>query len=121
VAVVVIGEKPYAEMKGDRKDLHLSKQDAAMIEKAKNTGAPVITVLLSGRPLILDSALDASDAFVAAWLPGTEGEGVADVLYGDYKPSGKLPRDWPRNNDQLDEVLTDQNPLFRRGFGLEYK
>jgi beta-glucosidase len=121
VAVVVIGEKPYAEMKGDRKDLHLSKQDAAMIEKAKNTGVPVITVLLSGRPLILDSALDASDAFVAAWLPGTEGEGVADVLYGDYKPSGKLPRDWPRNNDQLDEVLTNQNPLFRRGFGLEYK
>ena len=70
VAVVVIGEMPYAEMKGDRKDLHLSKQDTALVAKLKKAGVPVITVLLSGRPLILYSALDASDAFLAAWLPG---------------------------------------------------
>ena len=115
VAVVVIGEMPYAEMKGDRKDLHLSKQDTALVAKLKKAGVPVITVLLSGRPLILDSALDASDAFVAAWLPGSEGQGVADVLFGDFKPTGKLPRNWPRAN-QSDH----QNPIFPRGFGLTY-
>jgi beta-glucosidase len=115
VAVVVIGEMPYAEMKGDRKDLHLSKQDTALVAKLKKAGVPVITVLLSGRPLILDSALDASDAFVAAWLPGSEGQGVADVLFGDFKPTGKLPRNWPRENHS-----DNQNPIFPRGFGLTY-
>jgi beta-glucosidase len=58
-------------------------------------------VLISGRPLVLDAALELSDAVVAAWLPGTEGQGVADVLFGDYKPTGKLPRAWPLNNEQL--------------------
>jgi beta-glucosidase len=115
VAVIVIGEMPYAEMKGDRKDLHLSKQDTALVAKLKKAGVPVVTVLLSGRPLILDSALDASDAFVAAWLPGSEGQGVADVLFGDFKPTGRLPRNWPRENPS-----DKQNPLFPRGFGLTY-
>jgi beta-glucosidase len=59
--------------------------------------------------------LDASDAFVAAWLPGSEGQGVADVLFGDFKPTGKLPRNWPRENPS-----DKQNPLFPRGFGLTY-
>ncbi|TAK90101.1 MAG: beta-glucosidase, partial [Verrucomicrobia bacterium] len=115
VAVVVVGEMPYAEMKGDRKDLHLSKQDASLIEKLKKAGVPVVTLLLSGRPLILDSALGTSDAFVAAWLPGSEGQGVADVLFGDFKPTGKLPRNWPRENQ-----YSNQSPLFPRGFGLTY-
>jgi beta-glucosidase len=120
--VVIVGERPYAEMKGDRKDLRLSKNDTALIEKLKQTGAPVVTVLLSGRPLILGSAFDASDAVIAAWLPGTEGEGVADVLFGDYKITGKLPRDWPRDNEQLaGKTTVHQNPLFKRGFGLTYK
>ncbi|HWY31510.1 MAG TPA: glycoside hydrolase family 3 N-terminal domain-containing protein, partial [Candidatus Acidoferrum sp.] len=99
--VVVVGEQPYAEMKGDRSDLNLDATDVALVEKAKSAGVPVVTVLISGRPLILGNALDASDAFLAAWLPGTEGQGVADVLFGDYKPTGKLPRPWPRNNDGM--------------------
>jgi len=119
--IVVVGEEPYAEMKGDRRDLHLSAKDAAVIAKAKAAGAPVITVLLSGRPLILESALDASDALLAAWLPGSEGEGVADVLFGDYKPTGKLPRTWPRSMDQVgSEMAADAQPLFPYGFGLTY-
>ena len=117
--VVVVGEMPYAEMKGDRSDLRLPAADVALVEKAKSTGKPVVTVLLSGRPLILGTALEASDAFVAAWLPGTEGQGVADVLFGDYKPTGKLPRPWPRNNDGLATAAGQPSanaPLFPRGF-----
>jgi beta-glucosidase len=119
--VVVVGEEPYAEMKGDRRDLRLSAKDAAVVTKAKAAGAPIITVLLSGRPLILESALDESDALLAAWLPGSEGEGVADVLFGDYKPTGKLPRTWPRSMDQVgSEITADTRPLFPYGFGLTY-
>jgi beta-glucosidase len=95
VIVAVVGELPYAEMKGDREHLDLSAEDKALIANAKATGAPVVTILLSGRPLVLNSALDDSSAFVAAWLPGTEGLGVTDVLFGDYKFTGKLPRPWP--------------------------
>jgi beta-glucosidase len=119
--VVVVGELPYAETKGDRNDLHLSPADAALVEKAKSAGAPVVTVLLSGRPLILGSAMDASDAFIAAWLPGTEGQGVADVLFGDFKPTGKLPRQWPRNNGGLATTggsPSDTGTLFPDGFSL---
>src|ERR1017187_8629700 len=83
--IVVVGEIPYAEMKGDRKRLNVSAEDSALIAKAKSSGAPVTTILFSGRPLILDAALADSSAFVAAWLPGTEGQGVADVLFGDAK------------------------------------
>ena len=118
--IVVIGELPYAELKGDRKDLHLKPKDTALIKKARASGAPVVTVLLSGRPLILDSALDNSDAFLAAWLPGTEGQGVADVLFGDYKPSGKLPRTWPGSKAQLSANDSQEKPLFPAGFGLTY-
>ncbi len=119
--VVVVGEKPYAEMKGDRTDLTLSVGDAALIAKAKEAGVPVITVLLSGRPLILGSALDHSDAFIAAWLPGTEGQGVADVLFGDYQPTGKLSHTWPRSNEQVAVVnASQQSPLFPRDFGLTF-
>lgn len=99
--VAVIGEPPYAEMMGDRANLDLGPDAVALVQKAKAFGAPVATILLSGRPLILGSVLEASDAFLAAWLPGTEGAGVADMLFGAVKPTGKLPREWPRNNDQL--------------------
>jgi beta-glucosidase len=121
--VVVVGELPYAEGRGDRRDLSLRPADVALVQKVKSAGVPVITVLLSGRPMILGAVLDSSDAFVAAWLPGTEGEGVADVLFGDYKPTGKLPRPWPRNNDQLAITLDHpktEKPLFPFGFGLTY-
>ncbi len=93
--IVVVGETPYAEGKGDRGRLDLPAKDGALIAKAKAAGAPVVTVLFSGRPLVLNSALSESDAFVAAWLPGTEGLGVTDVLFGDKKFTGKLPRAWP--------------------------
>jgi beta-glucosidase len=118
--VVIVGEMPYAEFKGDRITLDLTPEDIALVEKAKSSGAPVTTILLSGRPLILGSALDSSDAFVAAWLPGSEGEGVADVLFGDVKPTGKLPREWPRNNDQFMSYKMPGKPLFKFGFGLTY-
>jgi len=117
--VVVVGEMPYAEMKGDKQEPKISDTDAALIAKAKASGAPVVTIILSGRPLILGSALDTTDALLAAWLPGTEGQGVADVLFGDHKPSGKLPRNWPRDASQLTGYSVNmENPLFARGFGL---
>lgn len=122
VAIVVVGETPYAEMQGDRDDLTLSKEDFAVIKKMKKARVPVVVVLLSGRPMIIDKALRKCDAFVAAWLPGTEGQGVADVLFGDYKPTGKLSFSWPRSMSQIPVNFGDQNydPLFRYGFGLTY-
>jgi beta-glucosidase len=114
--IVVVGELPYAEMEGDRADLRLSAADQALIKQAHATGAPVITILLSGRPLILGEALENSDALIAAWLPGTEGQGVADVLFGDSKPTGRLPQPWPRNNKSVGDAIA--KPLFPLGFGL---
>ncbi len=117
--IVVVGEKPYAEMKGDRSDLSLAPEDLELIHRARLTGARVITIIISGRPLLLGSALDDSDAVLAAWLPGTEGEGVADVLFG-RKPVGKLPRTWPRDMQQVAEGPNAKDPLFPCGFGLSY-
>jgi beta-glucosidase len=116
--IVVIGEAPYAEMKGDRQDLNLSAADQALVARAKSSGVPVVTVLFSGRPLVLNSALTDSDAFVAAWLPGTEGLGVTDVLFGDCKFSGKLPRVWPHSNEHIVSTDKSEKPLFPFGFGL---
>ncbi len=118
--VAVVGELPYAEGKGNATELGLDPGAAALVAKAKASGAPVITILLSGRPLILGSALDNSDVFLAAWLPGTEGQGVADVLFGDSKPTGKLPREWPRTGDQAAANDLTGEPLFPVGFGLTY-
>jgi beta-glucosidase len=123
VCIVVVGETPYAEGRGDREDLSLSAEDQEIIEKAKTANVPVVVVLISGRPLLIDKALKNSNAFIAAWLPGTEGQGVADVLFGDYKPTGKLPHSWPRNMQQIPINVGDKNydPLFPYGFGLTYK
>jgi beta-glucosidase len=106
VGVVVIGEKPYAEGMGDRKELTLDSEDIAAVKKMKATGVPVVVIVISGRPLILDPILDQSDAILAAWLPGTEGAGIADVLFGAYKPTGKLSFTWPSQ--------------FKYGYGLTY-
>ena len=116
--IVVVGELPYAEGEGDRTDVRLSAADSALVARAKGAGVPVVTILYSGRPLLLDSVLDQSDAFVAAWLPGTEGEGMADVLFGNAKFTGKLPRIWPKNSEQFSSLHTPGRPLFREGFGL---
>jgi beta-glucosidase len=119
--LVVVGEMPYAETSGDRRDLSLSRKDLALISSAKEAGVPVITLLISGRPLILNTAVEMSDALVAAWLPGSEGQGVADVLFGDYKPTGKLSRTWFLSNDQISgRANAVQKPLFPYGFGLSY-
>ncbi len=113
--IVVVGESPYAEMFGDRTNLDLSWRDTALIARATSYGVPVVTVLYSGRPLVLNSALNDSSAFVAAWLPGTEGLGLTDVLFGDYKFCGKLPRAWPKGDITANDP---PKPLFRYGFGL---
>jgi beta-glucosidase len=95
----------------------------AVVEKMKQTGMPLVVVLLSGRPLIIDKVIEKADAFVAAWLPGTEGRGVTDVLFGDFKPVGKLSFSWPRSMDQIPINVGDKNydPLFKFGFGLSYQ
>jgi beta-glucosidase len=122
VGVVVIGERPYAEGFGDRADLSLDKDDVAAVNNMKAAGIPVVVILLSGRPMILGDVLDKSSALVAAWLPGTEGAGVADVLFGDYKPTGKLSFSWPRSMDQIPLRTRAKNaePLFKLGYGLSY-
>ena len=122
VGVVVIGETPYAEMLGDREDLALSAEDVAAFENMKRAGIPVVVVLVSGRPMIAGEVLGRCDAFVAAWLPGTEGQGVADVLFGDHRPTGKLSFSWPRSMSQIPVNVGDKtyDPLFKYGFGLTY-
>lgn len=120
VAVVVIGEHPYAEGNGDSAKLTLSSEDLALVTTMKQAGMPVVVILLSGRPLIINDVLAQADAFVAAWLPGTEGLGMTDLIFGDYKWTGKLSVTWPRHVDQLPINLGDKDydPLFEYGFGL---
>jgi beta-glucosidase len=119
VGVVVIGEKPYAEMQGDSADLRLAAEDVQAVKTMKAAGIPVVVVVFSGRPMILGDVLEQADAVVAAWLPGTEGDGVADVLFGDYKPTGKLSHAWPRSMAQVPRSA-NTDPLFPLGFGLTY-
>ncbi|MFT5711010.1 MAG: beta-glucosidase [Halioglobus sp.] len=149
VAIVVIGETPYAEGMGDIRtgddvivqagsqingllkvlepygntmvlaDLH--PEDLQTINNITARGIPVITVLISGRPLVTNQELAASSAFVAAWLPGSEGQGVADVLFSEANFSGKLSFSWPKNSDKTPNVGDlDYDPLFPYGFGLRY-
>lgn len=118
VGVLVIGETPYAEMQGDRKSLALDQADLTAFRNMKKAGIPVVVVLVSGRPMVMGEVLDQADAVIAAWLPGTEGAGVADVLFGAYKPTGKLGFSWPKSDAQLGNVQAD--PLFKVGYGLTY-
>ncbi len=122
VIIVVVGEVPYAEMEGDKDDLSLSKYSKILIENASKSGIPFVVILLSGRPLIITQEIAAANAFIAAWLPGTEAQGIADVLFGDYKPTGKLAFTWPRSNSQIPINKGDgkTNPLFPFGYGLSY-
>jgi beta-glucosidase len=119
VAIVVVGEEPYAEFFGDRTDLALSADDQQAIARVEAAGVPVVVVVLSGRPLILGDALANADALLAAWLPGSEGGGVADVLFGDFAPTGKLPVSWPASMDQV-PVRPGGDALFAFGYGLTY-
>jgi beta-glucosidase len=122
VGIVVIGEIPYAEMLGDRDNLDLSLGDQLTLFRVKSAGIPVVAVLISGRPMIIEPLLEYCDAFIAAWLPGTEGQGVADVLFGDYNPTGKLSHSWPRTMSQIPLNIGDPqyDPLFPYGYGLSY-
>jgi beta-glucosidase len=125
--IVVIAEEPYAEGVGDRADISLSEEETKLIADMKKRSESVVVILLSGRPRVITEQLPVADAWVAAWLPGTEGGGIADVLFGDYPFTGKLSYSWPRSNEQLpininnsaDKTGCDA-PLFPFGYGLEY-
>ena len=148
-AIVVIGELPYAEGMGDVRtgnnviveagsqikglmkvlepygsSLELSQshpEDLQTILNLSNLGMPVIVVLISGRPLIVNKEIENADAFVAAWLPGSEGAGIAEVLFGDADFQGKLPFTWPGktlSSQTIDQA--DYDALFPIGFGLNY-
>jgi beta-glucosidase len=121
-AIVVVGEHPYAETAGDNLNLTIPAPGPAIIKNVCSS-IKCVVVLVSGRPLVVEPYLGAIDALVAAWLPGTEGEGVADVLFGDYGFTGKLSRTWFRSVDQLPMNVGDvhYDPLFPFGFGLETK
>ncbi|TXC71203.1 glycoside hydrolase family 3 protein [Sphingomonas ginsenosidivorax] len=130
-AIMVFGETPYAEFMGDRPTLEYSpgdKSDLALLRKLKAVGIPVVAVFLSGRPMWVNAELNAADAFVAAFLPGSEGAGVADLLFADKagKPAhdfrGKLSFSWPRRPDQyvLNRRDAGYDPLFPFGYGLTY-
>ncbi|XP_020104870.1 uncharacterized protein LOC109721592 isoform X2 [Ananas comosus] len=121
-AIVVVGEHPYAETAGDNLNLTIPDPGPSTIKKVCNSVRCVV-VIISGRPLVIKPYMGMMDALVAAWLPGTEGQGVADVLFGDYGFSGKLSRTWFKSVDQLPMNVGDPHydPLFPFGFGLTTK
>jgi len=122
VGIVIIGETPYAEMEGDRESLVLDKKDLAAIARIRKAGVPVVVIIVSGRPLIIPDELDKWSGLIAAWLPGSEGKGVTDVIFGDYNPTGRLSVSWPRTMEQIPINFgdNDYNPLFEYGYGLSY-
>jgi beta-glucosidase len=130
VAVVVFGEEPYAEGQGDRENLAYQashKSDLALLKRLKAQGIPVVALFISGRPMWMNAEFNASDAFVAAWLPGSEGKAVADVLLADVNNkvqhdfSGKLSFSWPNSPVQtVNRFDKDNKPLLPYGFGLKY-
>jgi beta-glucosidase len=114
VAVIAIGELPYAEYGGDRSDLGLSAADIETVRHVKEAGIPTVVILISGRPLILEEVLPYTDCLFAAWLPGTEGDGVADILFGDFQLTGMLTHSWPAAMEQIPINWGDASydPLF---------
>jgi beta-glucosidase len=128
-AIVVFGEDPYAEFQGDRDTVDFQpREPLALLRRLKHAGIPVISVFLTGRPLWVNPEINASDAFVVAWLPGTEGGGVADVLLANADGSvrndfnGRLSFSWPKKPRQavLNRNDADYDPLFAYGYGLSY-
>ncbi len=131
VAIVVYGEDPYAEFEGDRESLDYrsgSADELELLRRLRRDGIPVVSVFLSGRPLWVNPEINSSDAFVAAWLPGSEGTGVADVLFRaadgsvrhDFK--GRLSFSWPReaSGEPVNRSDSAYDPLFPYGYGLSY-
>ncbi len=132
VAIIVVGEKPYAEFFGDighesnDLELTLTKEHQNYIKAYKEKGIKTVVILISGRPLVVTDQIDQSDAFVAAWLMGSEGDGLAEVLFGDYNFSGKLPHSWPKSIEDYKQKYgpnfwdNSVKPLFEIGYGLKY-
>ena len=118
-AIVIVGEVTYAEYNGDNTNLTLPQDGINTIQNVCGK-VPCVVVLISGRPLVVQPYLEVMNALVAAWLPGTEGQGVVDVLFGDYDFQGKSPRTWFKSVDQLPMNVGDENydALFPYGFGL---
>ncbi len=133
VAIVVVGEKPYAEFFGDIGgemnlfQLTLTEDHQQYIQTYAAKGIPTVVVMISGRPLVVTDQINLSDAFVAAWLPGSEGDGIAEVLFGQFDFKGKLPHSWPKSVADFDGKYgpnywdTSITPLFPIGFGLTYR
>lgn len=125
-AIVVLSEPPYAEFLGDRMTIDtLAPADWTLLQQARDSGKPVIAIVVSGRPVLITSHVAQADAWIAAWLPGTEGAGVADVLFGDVKFTGKLSHSWPKTLDQANinygQAGYDANAmLFPFGHGLTF-
>ncbi len=131
VAIVVFGENPYAEWFGNIQSIDYqgaNGADHALLRRLKNAGIPVVAIFLTGRPLVMNDELDASDAFVVAWWPGSEGAGIADVIFRkpdgsvNHPFTGKLSFSWPRDTTQTAVNRNDReySPLFPYGFGLSY-
>lgn len=130
IIVLAIGESPYAEFEGDTDDLSLNSKTALKgnldsIEMAKTYNKPVVTLMVAGRPMLINDYIDDWDAFVMTWLPGTQGNGITDVLFGEKNFLGTLPVTWPIENNQAPDTVNDQNYMekkhqFKYGDGLKY-
>ncbi|MBZ0279257.1 MAG: glycoside hydrolase family 3 C-terminal domain-containing protein [Anaerolineae bacterium] len=124
IGIVVIGEEPYAEGPGDSNELVVTEAQQSLIDRVRASSEKLVIILLSGRPLVITEDLELADAFVAAWLPGTEGLGVTDALFGDKPFTGKLSFTWPRSMDQIPFDFAnlpsegEDAPLFPFGYGL---
>ncbi len=133
VAVIVVGETPYAEFFGDighedsTYEHTLTEEHQRYIDTYTKKGIKVVVILISGRPLVTTSQIEQSDAFIAAWLPGSEGEGIAEVLFGDFDFKGKLPHSWPKSVEDYQGKYgpnfwdNSLEPLFPIAYGLTYK
>jgi len=132
VALIVVGESPYAEFFGDiggemnKYQLTLTETHQNYISAFAEKGIKTVVVLISGRPLVVSKQIKQSDAFVAAWLPGSEGHGIAEVLFGEYDFKGRLPHSWPKSEEDYSGKYgpnfwdSSNEPLFPFGFGLKY-
>lgn len=118
IGIAIVGEKPYAEGRGDTATPTLSQEDQLAIERLRAVSRKVIVVVVAGRPLILGNVLSSADAVIMAWLPGSEGAGVVDGLLGHADITGTLPLGWPA---RVTDLGTTATPLFPLGFGIEIK
>ena len=133
LAIIVVGEIPYAEFFGDighesnQLQLTLTEQHQQYIKTYTEKGVKTLVILISGRPLVVTNEISKSNAFVAAWLPGSEGEGIAEVLFGDYNFKGKLPHSWPNDVTDYKQKYGPNfwdktlKPLYEFGFGMTYE